>query len=65
MEIKNAFYAFLVGATLAGTTAASKAYIDVERLKTKVETMIDLIKETREDIKDVKRYLLHRRVENE
>ena len=65
MEAKRALYAFVVGISLTAATAAGKSFIDVERLKTQVETMIDLIKETRDDIRDVKKYLLTRREKND
>lgn len=45
----------IAGLTLATITAAAKSYIDVERLKTKVEALSENIVEIKEDVKWIRR----------
>jgi hypothetical protein len=60
-EIRNLIYAGIISLGVTGIVASSKAFIDVERLKTRVDSMLHLIQDTREDVKDIKKYLLNRR----
>lgn len=48
----------IVGLSLATISAAGKAYVDVERLKVKVNTLFDYVKETRDDVKYIRRHFL-------
>jgi hypothetical protein len=52
----------IVASLCAATiTAAAKSYVDVERLKVKVETLFDYVKETRDDVKTIKSHLINKR----
>lgn len=51
----------LIGLSLATIAAASKAYIDVERLKINQLNLFDLVKETREDVKYIRRHIPRRK----
>lgn len=53
--------AVVTSITITAIGASAKAYIDVERLKINVVTLFDLVKETRDDVKDIKKYLLKER----
>jgi hypothetical protein len=53
--------AIITSVTITAIGASAKAYIDVERLKLKVEVLFDLVKETRDDVKEIKLYLLKER----
>jgi hypothetical protein len=48
----------IIGLSVATISAAAKSYIDVERLKVRVINIIDLVRETRQDVKDIKKHLL-------
>ena len=50
-----------IGICLATLSAAAKAYIDVERLKTKFELVLEVLKETRQDVKEIKLILIKRK----
>jgi uncharacterized membrane protein YhiD involved in acid resistance len=58
MEIKKAIVAIVTALCVSTIMAATKAYVDVERLKVKVSSLFDYVKETRDDVKEVKKYLL-------
>lgn len=58
MELKKAIVSIITALCLSTIMAAAKAYVDVERLKVKVESLFDVVRETRDDVKDVKQYLL-------
>jgi len=58
MELKKAIVSIVVALCLSTIMAAAKAYVDVERLKVKVTSLFDYVKETRDDVKEVKQYLL-------
>lgn len=58
MDFKRAATSIVVGLCLSTIVAAAKAYVDVERLKIKVESLFDVVSETRNDVKEVKHYLL-------
>lgn len=53
--------AIVTSITITAIGASAKAYIDVERLKLNVGVLFDLVKETRDDVKDIKQYLLKER----
>lgn len=57
MDAKKIAAAIIVGLTIGTISAAAKSYVDVERLKVQVYNMVDLIKETRDDVKDIKQHL--------
>jgi hypothetical protein len=62
MQNLNKFIlAIITSVTITAISASAKAYIDVERLKLKVEVLFDLVKETRDDVKEIKKYLLKER----
>jgi hypothetical protein len=62
MQNLNKFIlAIITSVTITAIGASAKAYIDVERLKLKVEVLFDLVKETRDDVKEIKKYLLKER----
>jgi hypothetical protein len=58
MEVKKAIMSIVTALCVATLVSAAKAYVDVERLKVKVQSLFDVVKETRDDVKDVKQYLL-------
>jgi hypothetical protein len=53
--------AIITSITITAIGASAKAYVDVERLKLKVEVLFDFVKETRDDVKEIKKYLLKER----
>jgi hypothetical protein len=53
--------AIITSVTITAIGASAKAYVDVERLKLKVEVLFDFVKETRDDVKEIKKYLLKER----
>jgi len=55
---KQIFIAVISGISLATISAAGKSYLDVERLKTKMELFIDTVKEIKDDVKEIKYYLI-------
>lgn len=55
---KSIIIAVVTGISLATISAAAKSYIDVERLKTKMELFIDTVQEIKEDVKDIKNHLI-------
>lgn len=58
MNTAKFLYAVGVGIALATLSAAGKSYVDVERLKVQTVTLFDTVKEIKEDVKDIKSYLL-------
>lgn len=58
---KSIIIAVVTGVCLATLSAAAKSYIDVERLKTKMELFIDTVQEIKEDVKDIKKYLIDKK----
>ena len=58
MELRKAIIAIVTALCVSTIMAATKAYVDVERLKVKVSSLFDYVKETRDDVKEVKQYLL-------
>lgn len=58
MDTKKILAAIFVGLTIGTISAAAKSYVDVERLKVHVDNMVDLIRETRDDVKEIKQYFL-------
>lgn len=58
MELRKVIVSVISAICLTTIMAAARAYVDVERLKIKVESLFDVVKETRDDVKDVKLYLL-------
>jgi hypothetical protein len=60
MQINKILAGIFIGLAIATVSAAAKSYIDVERLKVKVTTLFDYVKETRDDVKYIKRQF-HRR----
>lgn len=56
--LKRIITGVVIGLSVATISAAAKSYIDVERLKIKVINIIDLVKETRQDVKEIKNHLL-------
>jgi len=60
-NIKNSIIiAVISGVCIATLSAAGKSYVDVERLKTKMELFIDTVHEIKEDVKDIKNHLIGR-----
>jgi hypothetical protein len=57
---KSIVIAVITGVCLATLSAAAKSYIDVERLKTKMELFIDTVQEIKDDVKEIKTYLIGR-----
>lgn len=55
---KSIIIAVVTGICLATISAAAKSYIDVERLKTKMELFIDTVQEIKEDVKEIKNHLI-------
>ncbi len=58
MELRKTMIAIITALCVSTIMAAAKAYVDVERLKDKVVMLFDYAKETRDDVKEVKQYLL-------
>jgi len=64
-NIKNSIIiAVISGVCIATLSAAGKSYVDVERLKTKMELFIDTVHEIKEDVKDIKNHLIGRNKES-
>ena len=40
--------------------SAAKAYVDVQKLKVEMTSIVDLVRETREDVRVIKFYLLNK-----
>ena len=57
---KQTFVGVLITLFSGAIIASAKSYVDVEKLKTKVETLFEYVKETRQDVKDIKQHLLER-----
>ena len=55
---KSIIIAVVTGICLATISAAAKSYIDVERLKTKMELFIDTVQEIKDDVKQIKNHLI-------
>jgi len=55
MNVNKTFATVLVTLSVTMLTAAAKAYIDVEKLKVRLETHVDILRDIREDLRDVKR----------
>ena len=60
-NLNKIIIAVVTSITITAIGASAKAYIDVERLKLNVGVLFDLVKETRDDVKDIKQYLLKER----
>jgi hypothetical protein len=56
MSINKLTLAIISGIIIATLSAAGKSYIDVERLKVNQLNLFDLVKETREDVKYIRRH---------
>ena len=46
---------------IAAISTAAKSYVDVERIKTKMEYFVATISEIKQDVKEIKRYLIDNR----
>jgi len=49
-----------IGLLLGVASAAAKAYVDVEKLKDRFEIIMDLMRETRQDVKEIKTIIIRR-----
>jgi hypothetical protein len=58
MQARKIIVAVITSLSVATISAAFKSYVDVERLKTKQEMLFDIVKETRDDVKDIRTHLL-------
>jgi hypothetical protein len=58
-NLNKLILAIITSVTITAIGASAKAYVDVERLKLKVEVLFDFVKETRDDVKEIKKYLLN------
>jgi hypothetical protein len=59
-DLRKIIITLVSGIILTTIVATAKAIVDVEKLKDKVESMIGMISETRDDIKEIKKYLIHK-----
>jgi len=58
MTFRGFVWTVLASLCVATISAAAKSYIDVERLKIKVETLFEYARETRDDVKEIKKHLI-------
>jgi hypothetical protein len=59
-DLRKIIITLVSGIILTTIVATAKAIVDVEKLKDKVESMIGMISETRDDIKEIKKYLINK-----
>ena len=57
---KSIIIAVVTGLCIATISAAAKSYIDVERLKTKMEFFVDTVQEIKQDVKEIKNHLIQK-----
>ena len=64
-EFKKIFFTILTTILCTGMIATAKAMIDVEKLKTKMEFIVDDIRSIRSDVAEIKKLLYNRRIKDE
>jgi hypothetical protein len=57
---KQILIAIISGISVLTISAAGKSYIDVVRIKTKMELFIDTIHEIKDDVKEIKLFLIRK-----
>lgn len=55
IDTRRIIASVIAGIALAALSAAAKSYVDVERLKTRVESLSDNVIEIKEDVKWIRR----------
>lgn len=55
---KSIVIAVVTGLCIATISAAGKSYVDVEKLKTKMEFFVDTVQEIKQDVKEIKNHLI-------
>ena len=55
---KSIIIAVVTGLCIATISAAAKSYVDVEKLKTKMEFFVDTVQEIKQDVKEIKNHLI-------
>ena len=59
-DLRKIMITLISGIILTTIVATAKAIVDVEKLKDRVESMVGMIEETRDDIKEIKKYLINK-----
>lgn len=54
-ELKKILVAVIITLCTSAILASAKSYIDVERLKVKTQSLFDMVKDIREDVKYIRR----------
>lgn len=57
-DYKKVLVAIVISLSISTIGAAAKAYVDVEKLKTEISFVFDMLVEIKDDVSEIKAYLL-------